>query len=64
MNTLQKRNLLNEAAERSKYQPDRLFYIMIKDNQGAVTPNTEVAGALNNQGFKVYAKMKDGGLVL
>lgn len=64
MNTLQKQNLMKDATCRSKYQPDRIFYIMIKDHQGAATPNTEVAKALENDGFKVYAKMKNGELIL
>lgn len=64
MNALQKQNLIKDATARSKYQPEIIFYIMIKDGQGSVIPNIDVAVALKNQGFRVYAKMKNGELVL
>lgn len=64
MNALQKKSLLEDAKRRSEHQPERMFYILIKENQGAVTPNEDYAVSLQNQGFKCYAKMKDGSLTL
>ena len=63
-NQTTKTNLLKEARTRSLYQPSRIFYILIKGEDAAITANENILNSLTSDNFTVYAKMKNGDLIL
>lgn len=60
MNLLQTENLYEEAKRKSKFIPDITLYILIKENQGVLTPNREYVKCLSKRGFKLCANVRNG----
>ena len=64
MNTLQKNELLKRTARASILSQDAVHYVLINGNQGKWTENADLAEIYIRQGFKLYAKMRNGELIL